>query len=59
MALLPSNNAPDVFSLSRLAMMIHGIWRNACVLGVVDEQLFDTIDKAWDVVVNAMGQARS
>lgn len=59
MALLPSNNAPDVLSLSRLAMMIHGIWRNACVLGVVDEQLFDTIDKAWDVVVNAMGQARS
>ena len=45
-----------LFSLSdpdapkRQAALIHGVWSNAYALGVVDENLFDVLDKAWALV---------
>lgn len=36
------------------ATLIHGVWQNACGLGVVEEKLWDTIEGAWDSVIRAM-----
>ncbi|KAJ6481814.1 hypothetical protein C8R45DRAFT_312691 [Mycena sanguinolenta] len=33
---------------------VHGLWQNACVLGVFVDELFDTIDLAWEVLLTAM-----
>lgn len=44
----------DALVISRRAMMIHAMWRNACALGVVDTQLYDIIDSAWEGVVSAL-----
>ncbi|KAF8234964.1 hypothetical protein L208DRAFT_1259352 [Tricholoma matsutake] len=46
--LSPPNEHDD--DLERQAALIYGVWSNAYVLGVVDEQLFDALDKAWEWV---------
>jgi hypothetical protein len=33
---------------------VHGLWQNACVLGVFVDALWDTIDLAWEVLLTAM-----
>ncbi|KAJ7507360.1 hypothetical protein B0H11DRAFT_1705894 [Mycena galericulata] len=33
---------------------VHGLWQNACVLGVFVDELWDTIDLAWEVLLTAM-----
>ncbi|KAF7342072.1 Clampless1 Clp1 protein [Mycena venus] len=33
---------------------VHGLWQNACVLGVYTDELWDTIDLAWEVLLTAM-----
>ncbi|KAJ7789943.1 hypothetical protein B0H14DRAFT_3502307 [Mycena olivaceomarginata] len=33
---------------------IHGLWRNACTLGVVDSQLYDVIEASWEHTLSAM-----
>lgn len=53
-SLLPSAAPVDTVSLAHRATLIHGLWRNACALGVVDSPLFDTIDRAWDAVVGSL-----
>ncbi|KAG2007211.1 hypothetical protein CC2G_014924 [Coprinopsis cinerea AmutBmut pab1-1] len=35
-------------------MMIHGLWQNACALGIHDQLLWDTIDLAWQVMLTAL-----
>jgi hypothetical protein len=50
--LAASGNLP---SLARYSMIINGVWRNACALGVRDEKLWDCVEAAWEVVVGAMG----
>jgi hypothetical protein len=40
-------------------MNIHGLWRSACSLGVVDEQLYALIEDAWESTVAAMQAASS
>jgi hypothetical protein len=37
------------------AMTINGLWRNACALGVFDDQLWEVLDLAWDAVLGALG----
>jgi len=36
------------------AMTINGLWRNACALGVFDDQLWGVLDLAWDAVLGAL-----
>ncbi|KAJ7326251.1 hypothetical protein DFH08DRAFT_1027093 [Mycena albidolilacea] len=33
---------------------VHGLWQNACVLGVYVDELWDAIDLAWEVLLTAM-----
>jgi hypothetical protein len=33
---------------------VHGLWQNACVLGVYVDELWDQIDLAWEVLLTAM-----
>ncbi|KAJ7026551.1 hypothetical protein C8F04DRAFT_1296585 [Mycena alexandri] len=33
---------------------VHGLWQNACVLGVHLDELWDQIDLAWEVLMTAM-----
>ncbi|TFK29475.1 hypothetical protein FA15DRAFT_345853 [Coprinopsis marcescibilis] len=35
-------------------MMVHGVWQNACALGIYDQGLWDTIDLAWEVLLTAL-----
>ena len=39
--------------LGEIAAHIHGVWANACSLGVWEESLWDTIDLCWAAVIGA------
>lgn len=41
----------DVASLEYRAMLINGVWRNACALGISDDKLWDAIIFSWEAVV--------
>ncbi|KAJ7242112.1 hypothetical protein C8J57DRAFT_1244343 [Mycena rebaudengoi] len=49
----------DFLQLASHAMKIHGLWRNACSLGVVDEKLYELIEDAWETTLAAMQAASS
>jgi len=36
------------------AMTINGFWRNVCALGIFDSDLWDSMDVAWEIVLNAL-----
>lgn len=36
------------------ALRVHGLWKNACALGVHDAKLWSVIDSAWMTLVRAM-----
>ncbi|KAG9308303.1 hypothetical protein JVU11DRAFT_9897 [Chiua virens] len=36
------------------AMMVNGLWRNACALGINDEKLWCALDVAWEVLMVAL-----
>ena len=38
-------------------MMVNGIWRNVCALGVFDDALWDAMDVAWETLLTALGFA--
>ncbi|KAF7342068.1 hypothetical protein MVEN_01794100 [Mycena venus] len=44
----------DLVQLATHASKIHGLWRNACTLGVVDPQLYDVIEASWGSTIAAM-----
>ncbi|KDQ56851.1 hypothetical protein JAAARDRAFT_132305 [Jaapia argillacea MUCL 33604] len=44
-------------ALLQHAMLINGLWRNVCALGVDEERLWCTLDLAWEVVLRAMALA--
>ncbi|KAJ7216469.1 hypothetical protein GGX14DRAFT_604842 [Mycena pura] len=44
----------DLLQLVAHAHKIHGLWRNACALGVVDERLYDAVEEAWARTLGAM-----
>ncbi|KAJ7248133.1 hypothetical protein B0H12DRAFT_1235051 [Mycena haematopus] len=44
----------DMVQLAMHASKIHGLWRNACTLGVVDPQLYDVIEASWYSTLAAM-----
>ncbi|KAJ7031562.1 hypothetical protein C8F04DRAFT_1397090 [Mycena alexandri] len=44
----------DLLQLAAHANKIHGLWRNACLLGVVDAQLYDVIEASWESTIAAM-----
>lgn len=48
-ALFSSSNEPD--ALKRQVALVYGVWANAYALGVVDENLFDVLHRAWALVV--------
>jgi hypothetical protein len=50
--LAATDNMP---TLARHAMIINGVWRNACALGVYDNKLWRSIEVAWEAVVGAIG----
>ncbi|KLO07826.1 hypothetical protein SCHPADRAFT_836077 [Schizopora paradoxa] len=41
------------------ALRVHGLWKNACALGVHDAKLWSVIDSAWTTLVRAMGMVDS
>jgi hypothetical protein len=47
--------AGDPLTLARHALIINGVWRNACALGVYDDKLWGSIDISWGAIVGAMG----
>jgi hypothetical protein len=49
----------DMASLTRAAALIQALSQNACVLGVVDNVLYDTLDFAWGRVMTALENAQS
>jgi len=44
----------DLVQLATHASKIHGLWRNACMLGVVDPRLYDVIEASWETTLAAM-----
>jgi hypothetical protein len=44
----------DIASLTRAAALIQALSQNTCVLGVVDNVLYDTLDFAWGRVVTVL-----
>ncbi|KAJ7172960.1 hypothetical protein C8R43DRAFT_863110, partial [Mycena crocata] len=44
----------NLLQLAGHAQRIQGLWRNACVLAVVDEQLYDVIESSWERSIAAM-----
>ncbi len=42
--------------LKRIAT-VNGLWRNVCELGVFDDELWTTMDVAWEVLVAALAAA--
>ncbi|KAJ7846101.1 hypothetical protein B0H14DRAFT_2584386 [Mycena olivaceomarginata] len=50
----PCESASDLLQLATHASKIHGLWRNACTLGVVDPQLYDVIEASWEHTLSAM-----
>ncbi|KAH8112306.1 hypothetical protein DFH11DRAFT_1609122 [Phellopilus nigrolimitatus] len=55
-AALAASLAPA--SLMAGALRVHGVWRNACSLGVFDRGLWAAIDVAWGGYAGALGMAR-
>jgi hypothetical protein len=51
-------NEYDIPTLLRHAMIINGLWRNACALGVYDDKLWATIDIAWGSVIGGIQIAK-
>ncbi|KAF7366433.1 hypothetical protein MSAN_00900200 [Mycena sanguinolenta] len=52
-SLRPSCDA-DMVQLAMHASRIHGLWRNACALGVIDEQLYNVLQTLWSSTLGAM-----
>ncbi|KAJ7165063.1 hypothetical protein C8R46DRAFT_1220205 [Mycena filopes] len=47
----------DTYTLQALLThvnSVHGLWQNACVLGVHVDELWDQIDLAWEILLTAM-----
>ncbi|KAK7001060.1 hypothetical protein R3P38DRAFT_3284860 [Favolaschia claudopus] len=51
--------ASDLLQLTTHASKIHGLWRNACALGVVDAPLYDIIEDSWERTLAAMQSCSS
>ena len=45
--------APSSILLAH-ALKVHGVWRNACALGVHDERLWGVLDLAWKACVGGL-----
>ncbi|PPQ86920.1 hypothetical protein CVT25_009806 [Psilocybe cyanescens] len=56
-ALLPTNWSADVASVMGRVRAVHGIWANACALGVVDAPLYDALEEAWQHILRALALA--
>ncbi|KAL6298486.1 hypothetical protein BKA93DRAFT_744018 [Sparassis latifolia] len=41
-------------ALMRSAMRVNGVWRNACALQVLDSRLWQAIDLAWEIILQAI-----
>ncbi|CAA7266197.1 unnamed protein product [Cyclocybe aegerita] len=46
-----------VQALVKHTVMVHGLWQNACTLGVFDEQLWECMDAMWQVLLTALAIA--
>jgi hypothetical protein len=36
-------------------MIVNGLWRNVSTLGIFDDQLWDVMDMAWELLLGALG----
>lgn len=45
--------APAHILLTR-AMVVNGLWRNVCALGISDEKLWCAMDVAWEILLHAL-----
>ncbi|KAJ2919227.1 hypothetical protein MD484_g1257, partial [Candolleomyces efflorescens] len=43
--------------LMQRVISISGLWHNACALGIFDDGLWDTLDLAWDILMEAFNVA--
>ncbi|KAF9011957.1 hypothetical protein BDQ17DRAFT_1504115 [Cyathus striatus] len=47
----------DTFALPLLLTrmrQVFGLWQNVCALGIFDDELWDTMDLAWDIYLHAL-----
>ncbi|KAH9484426.1 hypothetical protein JR316_0003908 [Psilocybe cubensis] len=56
-SLLPAGWDADVGGMMQRATVVHGLWANACALGVVDAQVFEVVQQVWRVVLEAIAKA--
>jgi hypothetical protein len=45
--LLPASHAMHTTGLMRRLLAVHGLWGNACALGVTDEPFYAAIERIW------------
>lgn len=58
--LFPSTSTPlDKVVIQRHMGLIHGLWADACALGVVDSALYEVIQSSWNRLVAAVEASRS
>ncbi|KAJ7057171.1 hypothetical protein C8F01DRAFT_1028755 [Mycena amicta] len=50
----PCDADGDLLRLAAHAHKVHGLWRNACILGVVDERFYEIVEEAWAQTLSAM-----
>lgn len=43
--------------ITKHLLIVNGVWRNACALGVFDEKLWKALDSTWIVLLSALGKA--
>ena len=49
----------SISSLALHAMLINGVWRNACALGVYDNKLWNAIEVTWGAIVGAIDMSNA
>ena len=43
-----------VQTLIKHALMVFGVWQNVCALGVFDDNLWETLDTLWELLLNSI-----
>ena len=43
-----------VQTLVKHALMVFGVWQNACALGVFDDNLWETLDTLWELLLTSI-----
>lgn len=56
-SLLPAGWERDVRGVMGAVRRVHGVWADACALGVVGAEVYDVLEEVWQVVLSALARA--